>query len=136
MIRPGNDLLLIAGLGITGLLVIPGLSKKLRSDRVLLVLAGITFVIAVAGIILRSAVHQSKGSNSADMLLSPFVYVALYALFRKLYKRKFGIEPTCNRNSWYDPDEKRRQNVFDVIVHIAPMVIAFMLPPIITAIAR
>lgn len=110
--------------------------KKLRSDKRISILVILTFPLAIFGLIIRSPEYQMKGANAADCLWSPFLCIALYGLFRYLYKKKYYCEPTYNRLSWYDPDEKRMQNWFDVIVHVVPFIFAVSVPIIITCITK
>ncbi len=124
------------GLLLTGILAIAGFLKKLRSDRTLFVLLLISIPIAVCGLLLRSPEYQMKGANAADMLLGPFFYIVMYGSLRHLYKKKYKREPTYHRASWYDPDEKRKQNALDVIVHIFPVISAVFFPVIITALLK
>lgn len=131
-----NEIVWWTGLLFTGILAIAGFLKKLRKDRTLFVLLLISIPIAVSGLLLRSPEYQMKGANGADILLGPFVYIVMYGGLRYVYKKIYKREPTYNRSSWYDPEEKREQNIMDVFAHVFPLMGAVLLPIIITAVLK
>lgn len=94
--------------------------KRLRNDRLLKIASIITFLIAIPGFLLR--VPESA------MLIGAFVYIITYSGLRYLFKKKYDFEPTYNRMSWYDSEDGRKQNWFDVIVFVIPIMISFILP--------
>ncbi|MEZ4738491.1 MAG: hypothetical protein R2818_03830 [Flavobacteriales bacterium] len=104
--------------------------KWLRNDRVILVLLLMSSALAIFGIVRR--VPENPRLNTWDGLLGPFAYVASYTLFRYLYERVFRREPTYDRGSWYDREEGRRQDLYDVGVHVLPMLIGLAVPVIMT----
>ena len=104
--------------------------KWLRNDRVLWALLLATAVLAVYGLLER--VPENTRLNTWDGLMGPFAYVASYASLRYLYKHIFHREPTYMRGSWYDWEEGRRQNWFDVAVHVLPMMVALAVPVLLT----
>ncbi|MEZ4755789.1 MAG: hypothetical protein R2817_03055 [Flavobacteriales bacterium] len=120
----------MVGIAVTCCLAFCGFMKWLRNDRRLVVLLLLTGVLAVVGITGR--MPENPRLNAWDGLLGPFAYVASYASLRYLYKRIFRREPTYCRGSWYDWEEGRRQNWFDVAVHVLPMMIGLGLPVIVT----
>jgi hypothetical protein len=122
----------MVGVAITCCLIFCGFMKWLRNDRLLLVLLLATAAMAVVGVLER--VPENPRLNTWDGLLGPFAYVASYASFRYLYKRIFRREPTYIRGSWYDQEEGRRQDWYDVAVHVLPMMIALAVPVILTKI--
>ena len=123
-----SDTLFISGLILTCIVAYLGFDKKLRSSRTLTHLLIPAFIIALIGLWIRSSDTEQKGANAADALLSPLVYILCYAGLRALYKYIYNMEPTCDRYSWYDSEEGRKQNWLDVVVHIVPMLIAFVFP--------
>ena len=120
----------MVGIAITCGLAFCGFMKWLRNDRRLAVLFILTGVLAVIGVVGR--VPGNARLNSADGLLGPLAYVASYALLRQAYKSIYRREPTYERASWYDREEGRKQNWFDVTVHILPMLIGMAVPLIVT----
>lgn len=110
----------------TAILWMFGLLKKLRNDKTLLLLALLTLVFGLSSLWIDS--YLFSGTSKPFALLSPFLYIILYALLRKLYKKLYEVEPTYYRASWYDPEERRRQNWLDVIVAIMPGFISITFP--------
>jgi len=94
--------------------------KKLRNDRSLRISSIITLLFAIPGVLIRTP--------EAAMLMGAFVQVVTYAFLRYLFKRKYSFEPTYNRMSWYDSEEGRKQNWFDVIVFVIPILLSFTIP--------
>jgi hypothetical protein len=116
-------------IGIFGFLTI---SKKLRNDRTILILLTSTAIIAIYPLVLKILNTPFEGYlRTTDYLFSPFIYMLSYAVLRYLYKRTYNREPTYNRDSWYDEEEKRYQNIFDFIVMISPLFISGLFPIII-----
>jgi uncharacterized membrane protein len=120
-----NQISMIAFI-ITAIIAVCGFMKLLRSNKVLIILLTITFPIAIFGLIIRGVNTEMVNGNAADMLLSPFIYVASYALLRLVFKRIYKMEPTYERYSWYS--DGRKQNWLDVIVHVIPLMLSFTLP--------
>ncbi len=120
----------MVGVAITCCLAFCGFMKWLRNDRVLWALLLATAVLAVYGLLER--VPENPRLNTWDGLLGPFAYVASYASLRFLYKRILRREPTYMRGSWYDWEEGRRQDWFDVAVHVLPWMIALAVPVLLT----
>lgn len=120
------------GVAITCCLAFCGFMKWLRNDRVLLILLLGTAFLAAFGFVGR--VPENPRLNTWDGLLGPFAYVASYTSLRYLYKRIFRREPTYMRGSWYDWEEGRRQDWYDVSVHLLPMIIGLAVPVILTKI--
>jgi hypothetical protein len=131
MAAAGDTLLLSTGLVITGLLAVAGFLKKLRNDRHIGLLLAAAFLLAISGFFI-----PGPGFSAVDRyhLVSPFVYMALYGFFRWIYKLFFGVEPTYNRSGWYDPEEGRKQNFFDVLVFVLPLLLAVLAPAGIAAV--
>jgi len=98
--------------------------KKLRNNRVLTRLAIVTLLIALLGVFI-----NKEGSL---FLASAFFYVIIYAGLRYIYLKKYSIEPTYNRASWYDPEEGRKQNWLDVIVFVIPLMLSLVMPLVLT----
>lgn len=94
--------------------------KKLRNYNSIRLVLLITFAISLLSIFIRTP--------EAAMLSGAFVYTACYAALRYLFKPKYQMEPTYYRSSWYDPDEGRMQNWFDVVVFVVPLFLSFMIP--------
>lgn len=118
-----------AGFIIWGLIVFLILLKKLRDNRRILValLFSLPFAIyALSEKITGNAFTEKL--RPTDALFMPLVTVCTYALLRYLYKKAYKREPTYNRSSWFDPEEGRNQNIFDLIVFISPMVMGGLFP--------
>lgn len=94
--------------------------KKLRNNHALKVATLITFPFAVLGVLL-------KTSESA-MFSGAFVYIITYSALRYLFKKKYEFEPTYNQMSWYNSEDGRKQNWFDVIVFVIPIMTSFIVP--------
>jgi len=80
----------------------------------------ITFLIAMLGWFIKVP--------EAGMLTGGLSYIICYAGLRHVYIRKYSIEPTYNRISWFDPDDGRRQNWLDVVVFVIPLLLSFIIP--------
>lgn len=106
-----------------------GFLKKLRNDRIIFILINATGLISVYAIFSKNQglpfVGRVRGSNA---LFIPFIYVLTYAVLRHFYKQTYNREPTYNRTDWYDSDEGREQNFFDVAVFILPMAFSIFFP--------
>jgi uncharacterized membrane protein YfcA len=100
--------------------------KKLRNNKALKIAASVTFPFAVLGVLLKTP--------EAAMFSGAFAQIISYAGLRFLFKRKYNFEPTYNRMSWYDNEEGRRQNWFDVIVFVIPLILCFIVPLALTII--
>lgn len=124
---PGGTLLII-GLGASGTLAIYGYLKMLRSDKLLFILTVLSAIFGIIGLGLRSEATEMVNGNGATAMISPFVYIVSYAMLRWIYKKIYKMEPTYNRSSWYDHEEGRKQNWLDVIVHIIPMILCWVVP--------
>jgi hypothetical protein len=120
----------MVGIAMTCCLAFCGFMKWLRNDRVLLFLLLLSGVLAIIGV--SGRMPENPRLNSWDGILGPFAYVASYASLRYLYKRIFRREPTYIRGSWYDWEEGRRQDWFDVAVHVLPMMIGLSVPIMLT----
>jgi hypothetical protein len=94
--------------------------KKLRNSKSLNIAALLTFPFALLGFWLTIP--------EAAMFAGAFVYVAGYACLRFLFKKIYNIEPTYNRGAWYDAEEGRKQNWFDVVVFILPLMSSMVVP--------
>ncbi len=130
------DMIYLIGLGLWFVLVMANFYKKLRNDRTLFMLLIAAIILAGYGLFLRSPELQSKGANSADVLMCPLIYLLSYGTLRHIYKKHFGVEPTYNGSSWYDEDEGRKLNWADMVVFIFPMLFAGIFPILITAIVK
>jgi hypothetical protein len=126
----GNQILII-GLSLTVIIGTCGFMKLLRSNKTLFILSIITAVIGIYGILIRGVQTELVNGNGADFLIAPFTYITTYAFLRMLYKKIYKVEPTYARYSWYDAEEGRKQNWFDVSVYILPMMLSFVVPIII-----
>jgi hypothetical protein len=120
----------MVGIYITCGLAFCGFMKWLRNDRRLALLFILTGLLAVIGIVGR--VPGNARLNTSDGLLGPFAYVASYALLRHAYKSIYLREPTYAYRTWYDLEERRRMNWFDLGVHILPYLIGMAVPAIVT----
>jgi len=120
----------MVGMWITCGLAFCGFMKWLRNDRTLAVLLILTGLLAVIGV--GGRVPENPHLNSSDGLLGPLAYVASYALLRYAYKAIYRREPTYAYQSWYDMEERRRMNGFDLAVHMLPCMIAMAVPVILT----
>ncbi|MFL5766002.1 MAG: hypothetical protein ACJ77K_18805 [Bacteroidia bacterium] len=105
-----------------------GLFKKLRNDKIVLVLLLVAILLTIYPIyeILAHVPFEGRHRSSITFFM-PFIYVASYGLLRSLYKRIYRREPTYCRSSWYDPDEKRDQNALDIVVFILPILLPALL---------
>jgi hypothetical protein len=120
----------MVGMWITCGLAFCGFMKWLRNDRTLAVLLILTGLLAVIGV--GGRVPENQRLNTWDGLTGPLAYVASYALLRHAYKSIFRREPTYAYLTWYDLDERRRMNWFDLAVHMLPCMIAMAVPVILT----
>ncbi|MCC7502915.1 MAG: hypothetical protein IT229_10325 [Flavobacteriales bacterium] len=120
----------MVGIAITCCLAVGGFMKWLRNDRMIAVLLILTGMLAVIGVVYR--VPENPRLNTWDGLLGPLAYVASYALLRQAYRSIFQREPTYAYLTWYDWEERRRMNWFDLGVHILPMLIGMAVPAIVT----
>jgi hypothetical protein len=104
---------------IVGLL---GIFKKLRNDKNIRILIIITVLIAIYPLKLKLENAPYFGyMRVTDCLFLPFFYVSTYGLLRLIYKRIYKREPTYYRQSWFDPEDNREQNWFDMFVYIGSM---------------
>jgi len=60
--------------------------------------------------------------------MSPLIYTSFYSLLRKLFLKKYKMEPTYNRSSWYDFEEKRNQKWSDLGVFLIPVIASLAIP--------
>jgi len=97
--------------------------KKLRDNSALKIALSVTLPFAAFGVFNRTP--------EAAMFSGAFIQVISYACLRLLFKRKYHFEPTYNRSGWYDAEDGRRQNWFDVLVFIIPLMLSFVLPLVI-----
>lgn len=105
-----------------------GLFKKLRDDKTLIVLLLVTGLITIFPIYQRILDLPYEGRlRGSDTLFLPFLYILLYGFLRMVYKKIYRREPTYYRASWYDPEDGRRQNIFDVAVFILPILLPVLL---------
>lgn len=124
----------MVGVYIVCALAFCGFMKWLRSDRRLLILLLLTSVLAITGVAYR--VPGDSRLNDWDGLLGPFFYVVSYGALRYVYKGIYRWEPTYAYLSWYDMEEKRRMNWFDLAVHFLPCLIALAVPVILSELLR
>ena len=121
--------ILVIGIGLWGVLVILILSKKLRDDKKVLQAIQIAALIALFPLIQKTMRTPFHGHmRVTDTFFCPLITILSYALLRYSYKKLFRREPTYNRSSWYDPDDRRNQDLYDVIVFILPVVIGIIFP--------
>ena len=106
-----------------------GFLKKLRNDRIIFILIKSTGLISVYAIFLKIQGLPFIGRvRDSDALFLPFIYLLTYAVLRHFYKKTYNREPTYNRTSWYDSDEGRELNFFDVAVFILPPFFSILFP--------
>jgi hypothetical protein len=102
--------------------VMLGFSKKLRDNKRVIIILILTSLVSIYPIFLKiQGLPFSGHSRGSDFLFAPFIYMLTYGLLRWLYKRVYNREPTYYRAAWYDPEEHRKQNVFDVVVYVIPL---------------
>lgn len=123
----GENIMMI-GLILTGILVVCGFMKLLRSNKTLIIITILTIPIAVLGLFMRGKETEMVNGNGAKFLISPFIYITSFALLRMLFKNIYKMEPTYEKHSWYDAEDGRNQNWLDLIVHILPMILSFIVP--------
>ena len=116
------------GLALTIIIALAGVEKRLRSDRVLLVVVIVAMAIGFIGFLIRGESTVMARGNAADFLFGPFIYVFSYGLLRKLYKRIYHVEPTYVWLSCYDVEDKRNVNLLDKVVHVLPLLLGMLLP--------
>ncbi len=120
----------MVGVTITCCLAFCGLMKWLRNDRVLTALLVVTGVLAIIGIV--SRVQENPRLNAWDGLISPFAFMTSFAFLRYAYKAIYRREPTYSYLTWYDLEERRHMNWFDLAVHLLPFLLALAVPVILT----
>jgi hypothetical protein len=124
-----DDIAQTFGYIILFVLVILCFYKKLRDNRRLGILLIATSLIAIYACVLKTSGQAFSGRfRGSDFLFSPFIFVLTYAILRYLYKDVYDREPTYDRTSWYDSDERRYQNFFDVIVFVFPLLFSITFP--------
>jgi hypothetical protein len=123
-----SNTILFIGYFFTAALWFAGFSKMLRSENVIKIVLVLAVVLAIFGVLLRNPQTKMTLGNAADTFFGPLIYILTYAFFRFTYRKKYGVEPTYNRASWYDPQEGREQNLFDLVVFIIPMVLSILVP--------
>ena len=117
----------VVSLIITGFLAFCGFMNLLRSKSTLIILLVFTFSIAIFGMLIRNETTKMVNGNTADMLLSPLIYILTFTILRYFFKRKFNVEPTYKRHTWNDYDAGRRQNWFEVLVFALPLFLSLIL---------
>lgn len=122
----------MVGIAITLALACCGFMQWLRSARILRPLLVLTGSLALMATILRTPGNTRL--NCWDGLMGPFIYTALFALARFLYKRSTGREPAYYLFAWYDPEEGRSQDLGDLVVHVVPMFAGIVVPLMLTRI--
>lgn len=120
--------ILIIGYLMTTTLAVFGFMKMLRDDRVIKTVTTISVLIALVGLLIRNDQTKDLAGNSADSFFGPLIYIVSYALLRFVYKRKFHVEPTYDRNSMFDKADGRRQNWLDITVHVLPFFLSLIIP--------
>ena len=116
------------GLLFTFIIGVVGLTNNLRNDNRLKNLIKLTLPFGIFGLFIRDDFFNGHIGSETDFLWGPFLYVLTYYLARRMYKSHYKMEPTYNRDSWYDPEEGREQNWADVSVAIFPIIIALLSP--------
>jgi hypothetical protein len=130
-----NILITVIGLSLTGLLATFGFLKGLRNDRRIFVLTIITSMIGVLFLVLvffGPTIHWS----TSIFMFGPFIYIATYGLLRKVFKLIYKVEPTYNRRSFYDPEDKRHQNFLDLTTHLLPLILGMLGPILLKELAN
>jgi hypothetical protein len=120
--------MLFLGLGTTCIIGVLTSNKLMRNNKVLVGLLIVSIAMTISQIVLSIHEKTFKRATLSDALYSPLVYVIFYNCLRHAYLRIFGIEPTYNRMSWYDPEDGRKQNWLDVIVYITPFFLSLGFP--------
>lgn len=120
--------ILITGYILTGMLIVAGFMKMLRNNNTIKVITLISILVAAGGFLIRSETTKMTTGNAADSFFGPSIYILSYSLLRYFYKRKYKVEPTYEKYSWFDHAERRPQNWLDVTVHILPMMLSIIIP--------
>lgn len=120
--------MLFLGLGATCVVGVLTSYKLMRNNKVLIGLMIVSLGMAISQVILSINENTFKRATLSDALYSPLVYVISYNSLRYVYIRMYGLEPTYNRMSWYDPKDGRRQNWFAVVVYVAPLFLSLGFP--------
>jgi hypothetical protein len=102
--------------------------KLLRNDRLIKRVIISAMLFATVGFFLEIKGDDIGSGFAPAVFAAPLVYILSYALLRNLYKALYRVEPTYNRASWYDHEDKRRQNWFDVLVHILRWLLSLAFP--------
>ncbi|WP_271783403.1 hypothetical protein [Aquimarina algiphila] len=123
-----ENTIMIISFSMTGIISVFGFMKKLRNNKLLLILLLITLLIGLFGYISSNYYIAVLSGRLSYSLFGPFIYVLSYGLLRIAYKKTFNKEPSYERYSWYDYEDGRKLNVFDLLVHIIPMLLGFILP--------
>lgn len=123
-----DNLIFFTNMGLAMILAMFGMAKRLRDNQTLKTLLWITTLVGVTGSSLRFFPNMDISLLTTWSFWNPFVYITLYAGLRHAYRLCYQREPTYHKASWFDPEEGRKQNTFDVFVHLFPMLMALIFP--------
>jgi hypothetical protein len=112
----------------TGILAVLGFMKVLRNDKLIKTTFILALLFAILGFFIGIKDDDIGSGFAPAVFAAPLVYILSFTLLRFLYKVLYRVEPTYNRASWYDEGDKRKQNWFDVLVHVLPMLLSFVFP--------
>ncbi|AMM51110.1 hypothetical protein TH61_07835 [Rufibacter sp. DG15C] len=115
---------MLFGLIVTGIYACLGFYKLFRKKNWtyrLLIFSGLLASFQLLLSIIKDGILAPIPS---DTLYGPITYMVSYLLLRKMYVAIYRVEPTYNRCAWYDPEDKRRQNLLDIVVHVLPFLLS------------
>lgn len=127
-----TEIVLYSGFGLCSIFWLLGISKKLRSDKRILIALIASVVITIIGCIIYSDNYKMTGMNASNIYFGPLIYMITYSTLRYIYKKKYNQEPTYNKSSWYDYEEGREQYWLDLVVYISPIFLSVLIPIVIS----
>jgi hypothetical protein len=117
------------GAGAWGVSILLTSIKLMRNKKVRISFMGLGLMMSVSQIILAIHEHTFTRVTNSDTLHLPLFYLTVYNCLRYVYVKVYGVEPTYNKASWYDHDDGRKQNWFDVVVFFVPLLLSFGFVP-------
>ncbi|MBS7566278.1 hypothetical protein KHS38_17860 [Mucilaginibacter sp. Bleaf8] len=120
--------MLFLGCGVTCVAILMASNKVMRNNKALLGLLIVSLCMAIFQVLLSLHENTFKKPTLSDSFYSPLIYVVSYNSLRYAYVQAYGVEPTYNRSSWYDPEDGRSQNWLDVVVYAFPIFFSMGFP--------
>jgi hypothetical protein len=117
------------GAGAWGVSILLTDLKLMRNNKVRMSCMGLGLMMSGTQIILAIHEHTFTRVTNSDALHMPLFYLTVYNCLRYAYIKVYGVEPTYNKASWYDPKDGRKQNWFDVVVFFIPLLLSLGFVP-------